>query len=66
MDRRIQGRETIVMASSQGLRRACALALAQEGCEVIINGRDGKKLKVVRKEVQSLLDRRYPWWSAPM
>jgi len=52
MDRRIQGRETIVMASSQGPRRASALALAQEGCEVIINERDGKKLEVVRKEVQ--------------
>ena len=52
MDRRIQGRGTIVMASSQGPRRACALALAQEGCEVIINERDGKKLEVVRKEVQ--------------
>ena len=39
MDLGIAGRRAIVCASSQGLGYACALALAQEGCEVFINGR---------------------------
>ena len=40
----IAGRKAIVCASSRGLGRACALALAQAGCEVVVNGRDGKTL----------------------
>ncbi len=35
----IEGRKAIVCASSEGLGRACAFALAREGCEVVINGR---------------------------
>ena len=53
MDLGIQGRKAIVMASSQGLGRACALALAAEGCEVIVNGRDAGKLEATRKEIQA-------------
>jgi 3-oxoacyl-[acyl-carrier protein] reductase len=53
MDLGIQGCKAIVMASSQGLGRACALALAEEGCEVIINGRDAGKLEATRKEIQA-------------
>lgn len=44
MDLGIQGRVALVCASSQGLGYACALALAQEGCEVVINGRQPQKL----------------------
>lgn len=44
MDLGIQGRQALVCASSQGLGYACALALAQEGCAVFINGRDAEKL----------------------
>ena len=44
MDLGIKGRKALVCASSQGLGYACALALAQEGCEVWINGRDADKL----------------------
>jgi 3-oxoacyl-[acyl-carrier protein] reductase len=40
MDLGIGGRKAIVCASSKGLGRACALALAEAGCEVTINGRD--------------------------
>src|SRR2546426_417117 len=35
MDLGISGRKAIVCASSRGLGRGCALALAQAGCEVI-------------------------------
>jgi 3-oxoacyl-[acyl-carrier protein] reductase len=45
MDLGIQGRKAIVCASSQGLGYACALALAQEGCAVFINGRNLDKLQ---------------------
>ena len=39
MDLGIGGRRAIVCASSRGLGRACAEALAQAGCHVTINGR---------------------------
>jgi 3-oxoacyl-[acyl-carrier protein] reductase len=39
MDLGIAGRRAIVCASSRGLGRACAEALAQAGCHVTINGR---------------------------
>lgn len=44
MDLGLKGKKAIVCASSQGLGYACALALAQEGCEVFINGRNAEKL----------------------
>ena len=39
MDLGISGRKAIVCASSRGLGRACAEALAQAGCDVVVNGR---------------------------
>ena len=45
MDLGLKGKQAIVCASSQGLGYACALALAQEGCDVFINGRNADKLK---------------------
>lgn len=45
MDLGIRGRKAIVCASSQGLGLACASALADEGCDVVINGRDAMKLQ---------------------
>ena len=45
MDLGISGRQAIVCASSRGLGRACAQALAAAGCEVVINGRDEDVLK---------------------
>ena len=43
MDLGIAGRKAIVCASSRGLGRACAQALAEAGCEVIINGLDAAR-----------------------
>jgi 3-oxoacyl-[acyl-carrier protein] reductase len=51
MDLGIAGRKAIVCASSRGLGRACALALAQAGCEVVINGRDGNALRAAADEL---------------
>jgi 3-oxoacyl-[acyl-carrier protein] reductase len=44
LDLGIAGRRAIVCASSRGLGRACALALAREGVAVTINGRDAETL----------------------
>lgn len=40
MDLGIAGRAAVVAASSKGLGRAIARALAAEGCRVVVNGRD--------------------------
>jgi 3-oxoacyl-[acyl-carrier protein] reductase len=50
----IAGRKAIVCASSRGLGKACARALAEAGCEVVINGRDAKKLEAAAAELSSV------------
>jgi 3-oxoacyl-[acyl-carrier protein] reductase len=52
MDLGIAGRKAIVCASSRGLGRACAQALAAAGCEVVINGRDAKALEATAGELR--------------
>lgn len=44
MDLGISGRKAIVCASSRGLGHACAAALAREGVDVVMNGRDRDRL----------------------
>jgi len=51
MDLGIAGRNAIVCASSRGLGRACATALARAGARVAINGRDEARLLEVRDEI---------------
>ncbi len=53
MDLGIAGRKAIVCASSQGLGYACALALAQEGCVVVINGRDDERLQAAARRLRN-------------
>lgn len=45
MDLGIAGRRALVTASSRGLGRACAEALAGEGVDLVINGRDEQTLE---------------------
>jgi 3-oxoacyl-[acyl-carrier protein] reductase len=52
MDLGIAGRKAIVCASSRGLGRACALALAHAKCEVVINGRETKSLQATAAELR--------------
>src|SRR6188472_2193799 len=52
MDLGIAGRKAIVCASSRGLGRACAKALAEAGCEVVINGRDRARLAETAAELR--------------
>ncbi len=53
MDLGIAGRKALVCASSGGLGKACALALAQEGVDVTINGRNEDKLESTAEEIRS-------------
>jgi 3-oxoacyl-[acyl-carrier protein] reductase len=52
MDLGLSGRKAIVCASSRGLGRACALALAAEGCEVVVNGRDPAALAATLEDIR--------------
>ena len=52
MDLGLSGRKAIVCASSRGLGRACALALAAEGCEVVVNGRDAAALAATVDDIR--------------
>ena len=51
MDLGIKGRKAIVCASSRGLGRACATALAEAGCEVVINGLDAARAQATADEI---------------
>jgi 3-oxoacyl-[acyl-carrier protein] reductase len=53
VDLGLQGKKAIVCASSQGLGRACAEALAEEGVDLVINGRDAQKLEATAAEIRS-------------
>ena len=53
MDLGLRGRKAIVCASSRGLGKGCATALAREGCHVTINGRDETRLKEAADEIQT-------------
>jgi 3-oxoacyl-[acyl-carrier protein] reductase len=53
MDLGIAGRTAIVCASSKGLGRGCALALAEAGCVVIINGRDSATLELTAADIRA-------------
>jgi 3-oxoacyl-[acyl-carrier protein] reductase len=52
MDLGIAGRKAIVCASSRGLGRACAEALARAGCEVVINGRSPDVVEATAAELR--------------
>jgi 3-oxoacyl-[acyl-carrier protein] reductase len=52
MDLGIAGRKAIVCASSRGLGYACAKALAEAGCEVVINGRNQEQLGAAAAELK--------------
>ena len=53
MDLGVKGRKAIVCASSRGLGKACATALAEAGCAVTINGRDAARLSETEMEIRA-------------
>ena len=52
MDLGLAGKKAIVCASSKGLGKACALSLAREGVEVIINARTASELEATADEIR--------------
>src|SRR3982751_1913688 len=53
MDYAIRGRKAIVCAASQGLGKGCALALAHEGVDVVINARGADALEATAAEIRA-------------
>ena len=53
MDLGIAGRRAIVCASSKGLGKGCALALAENGVEVVVNGRTADVLEATAEEIRA-------------
>ena len=49
----IAGKRAIVCASSKGLGKACASALAAEGVDVVLNGRDAAVLEATAAEIRA-------------
>ncbi len=52
MDLAIKGRQAIVCAASKGLGKACALALANEGVDLVINARNPQMLEQTAAEIR--------------
>jgi len=52
MDLGLKNKTAFVAASSQGLGKAVAIELAQEGAKVIINGRKKETLEQTKKEIE--------------
>lgn len=52
MDLGLKGRSAIVCAASQGLGRACAMALAREGANVVINSRNEETLLATAADIR--------------
>jgi 3-oxoacyl-[acyl-carrier protein] reductase len=51
MDLGIRGRVAVVCGSSQGLGRAVAETLAEEGCRIVLNSRSAEKLAAARQSI---------------
>lgn len=53
MDLGIRGRTAIVCASSKGLGKGCALALAEEGVHLVLNARGAEALEETAAEIRA-------------
>jgi 3-oxoacyl-[acyl-carrier protein] reductase len=52
MDLGIAGRKAIVCAASAGLGFACALALAREGVDLVVTGRNAEALEAAAARIR--------------
>src|SRR5947209_5572008 len=51
---RLNGKVAIVTGATRGIGRACALALAREGADVLVSGRDAEAGAAVCAEIAAL------------
>jgi 3-oxoacyl-[acyl-carrier protein] reductase len=56
LDLGIFGRKAIVCASSRGLGRGCAIALAENGVDLVLNGRDAASLDATASDIADRFD----------
>lgn len=56
MDLGIAGKRALVCASSKGLGRGCAEALAEAGCALVLNGRGAETLEAAADAIRSRWD----------
>ncbi|OGN01582.1 MAG: hypothetical protein A3I26_00440 [Candidatus Yanofskybacteria bacterium RIFCSPLOWO2_02_FULL_43_10] len=54
MDLGLKGRTALITGSSQGIGKACAIALAREGCNIILCARNASKLRTVCVEIEEM------------
>jgi 3-oxoacyl-[acyl-carrier protein] reductase len=54
MDLQLKGKTALILAASKGLGKACALALAKEGADVVIGARNPETLDRTAEEIRSL------------
>ena len=54
MDLQLKGKTALVLAASKGLGKACAIALAMEGADVMIGARDRETLERTEAEIRAL------------
>ena len=52
MDLGIRGKKAIVCASSKGLGKGCAMALAEAGCDLVVNGRNAELVAKTAAEMR--------------
>jgi len=53
MDLGLKGKKAIVCASSRGLGKGCAEALAEAGCEIVLNGRNETVLAETKSAIEA-------------
>ncbi len=53
MDLGIAGKKAVICASSRGLGRGCAQALAEAGCDIVVNGLDQNRLEQAAAAIKS-------------
>ena len=53
MDLGISGKRAIVCAASKGLGKGCAMALAAEGVDLVINARTESELEATADEIRA-------------
>jgi len=53
MDLGIRGKKALVCASSKGLGKGCALALAEAGVDLVLNARGAEALEQTAEEIRA-------------